>query len=142
MDWQITVIQADIRPVFWGLIRTPPEQREMAEINAAAGRLGTAMQIFDRHLAGRTFVVGDALTMGDIPIGCVCWRYLQLDIARPHLPHVTAYAQRLQARPGLPRARDAAAHLTPGAQAGRDGDHRRLARPAAFAQRLQQHDES
>ena len=99
MDWQITVIQADIRPVFWGLIRTPPEQRDMAEINAAAERLGTAMQIFDRHLAGRTFVVGDALTMGDIPIGCVCWRYLQLDIARPHLPHVTAYAQRLQARP-------------------------------------------
>ena len=99
MDWQITVVQPDIRPVFWGLIRTPPEQRDMAEINAAAGRLGVAMQIFDRHLAGRTFVVGDALTMGDIPIGCVCWRYLQLDIARPDLPHVTAYAERLQARP-------------------------------------------
>lgn len=99
MDWQITVIQHDIRPVFWGLIRTPPEQRDLTEINAAAERLGAAMRIFDRHLAGRMFVVGDALTMGDIPIGCVCWRYLQLDIARPDLPHVRAYAERLQARP-------------------------------------------
>ena len=27
MDWQLSVMGPSITPVFWGLIRTPPEQR-------------------------------------------------------------------------------------------------------------------
>ena len=70
----------------------------MAAITASAERLGQAMQILDRQLHGRPFVAGDRLTMGDVPVGCVCWRYANLDIARPALPAVDAYRQRLEAR--------------------------------------------
>lgn len=98
MDWQLTMLQPAISPVFWGLIRTPPERRDMAAITASAERLGQAMQILDRQLHGRPFVAGDRLTMGDVPVGCVCWRYANLDIARPALPAVDAYRQRLEAR--------------------------------------------
>ena len=98
MDWQLTTLQPAISPVFWGLIRTPPERRDMAAITASAERLGQAMQILDRQLHGRPFVAGDRLTMGDVPVGCVCWRYANLDIARPALPAVDAYRQRLEAR--------------------------------------------
>jgi glutathione S-transferase len=100
MDWQLTTLQPALRPVFLGLIRTPPERRDTAAIAAGAERLGQAMRILDGHLATRAFVAGDALTMGDIPVGCVCWRYANLDIARPDLPNVAAYRQRLEARPG------------------------------------------
>ena len=99
-------------PIFLGLIRTPPEKRDMALITASAERLGQAMTILDGHLATRPYVAGDALTMGDIPVGCVCWRYANLDIARPDLPNIAAYRARLEAARRLPRARDAAAGVT------------------------------
>ena len=98
MDWQITTLQPAVAPVFIGLIRTPPEKRDMALIQASAERLGQAMRILDEHLASRPFVAGDALTMGDIPVGCVCWRYSNLDIARPELPNILAYRARLESR--------------------------------------------
>ena len=98
MDWQLTTLQPAVTPIFWGLIRTPPEKRDMALINASAERLGQAMTILDGHLADRPFVAGDLLTMGDIPVGCVCWRYANLDVARPDLPNIAAYRQRLEGR--------------------------------------------
>ena len=100
MDWQLTTLQPAIGPIFLGLIRTPPEKRDMALITASAERLGQAMTILDAHLAKRPYVAGDALTMGDIPVGCVCWRYANLDIARPNLPNIAAYRERLEQRAG------------------------------------------
>ena len=100
MDWQLTIVQPAIFPVFHGLVRTPAEKRDMAAIEAGAQRLVAAMRILDAHLAGRAFVAGDALTMGDIPAGCACWRYANLAIERPDLPNILAYRARLEARPG------------------------------------------
>ncbi len=117
MDWQLTTLQPEVRPIFWGLIRTPAEKRDMALINASAERLGQAMSILDGHLADRPFVAGDTFTMGDIPVGCVCWRYANLDVARPDLPNIAAYRQRLEGRAGLPGKRDAA----PGVSVSRPG---------------------
>ena len=37
MDWQLSVVGPAITPVFWGLIRTPPEKRDLAAIDAAQG---------------------------------------------------------------------------------------------------------
>ena len=100
MDWQLTVVQPAIFPVFHGLIRTAPDKRDMAAIQAGAERLGEAMRILDAQLAGRPFLAGDTPTIGDIPIGCVCWRYYNLDVARPELPNVLAYRARLEERAG------------------------------------------
>jgi glutathione S-transferase len=100
MDWQLTTLQPAISPIFWGLIRTPPEKRDLGLIAASAERLGEAMTILDRHLTDRSFVAGDTLTMGDISVGCVCWRYANLDVSRPDLPNIAAYHERLEARPG------------------------------------------
>jgi glutathione S-transferase len=100
MDWQLTTLQPAITPIFWGLIRTPPEQRDLGLIAASAERLGQAMTILDRHLADRPFVAGDSLTMGDIPVGCACWRYANLDVPRPDLPNIAAYRTRLESRAG------------------------------------------
>lgn len=98
MDWMGNTLVADLTTVFWGLIRTPPEQRDMNAIKAAVGRLGANWKILDGHLAGRDYVAGERLTMGDIPVGAACYRYYQLAIDRPSLPHVDAWYQRLQAR--------------------------------------------
>ena len=98
MDWQLTTVQPGLQPVFWGLIRTAPDKRDMAAIRAGAERLSQAMTILDRHLADRAFIAGDTLTIGDIPVGVAAWRFFSLDIARPDLPHLATWYRRLQAR--------------------------------------------
>ena len=98
MDWKITSLQPDMTVVFWGLVRTPPEQRDTARIESAAERLGRTFAILDEHLAGRRFVAGDHLTMGDIPVGAACYRYHALPIKRPPLPDLESWYARLQDR--------------------------------------------
>jgi glutathione S-transferase len=43
--------------------------------------------------------MGDGLTLADIPAGTSLYRYFELDIKRPDLPHVAAWYERLQQRP-------------------------------------------
>ena len=99
MDWQQTTLLADMFVVFWGLIRTPEADRDMAAIEASAANLGGLWQRLEAHLENREYVAGDAFTMGDIPVGAACYRYLALDIARPELPATAAWYDRLVARP-------------------------------------------
>ncbi len=101
MDWQQTTIASDMFPVFWGLIRTPPEQRDMKAIVDAAERLGKSWATLDRHLAKHEFAGGASFTMGDIPVGCLYWRYANLPIARPALTNCDAWHKRLQSRPAF-----------------------------------------
>jgi len=43
--------------------------------------------------------MGDQFTLADIPVGTSLYRYFELDIERPLLPHVVAWYERLQQRP-------------------------------------------
>ncbi len=101
MDWQQTTISPDMFPVFWGLVRTPPEKRDTAAIKAAGERLSASWLLLERHLAGRPFVAGADFTMGDIPVGCAYSRYTKLDVAKPALTQCDAWHRRLQERPGF-----------------------------------------
>jgi glutathione S-transferase len=98
MDWQASTLLPDMTVVFWGLVRTPEAGRDHGAIEAAAKRLGPVWEILDQHLASRAFVAGDALTIGDIPVGAACYRYFGLAIARPRLPHVERWYGRLKER--------------------------------------------
>ena len=101
MDWAIATLGSDMRIVFWGLVRTPPEQRDSGAIEAAADRLGPLFGILDDHLGSRSFVAGGQLTMGDIPVGVACYRYHALPIKRPRLSALEAWYARLQERPAF-----------------------------------------
>ncbi len=103
MEWQMTTIQPQMHPVFWGLVRTPPDERDTAAIAAAAAQLGDTMGILDRHLAGRDYMLGDALTMADIPLGASTNRWYALDIERPDRPNLRAWYERLRARDAFER---------------------------------------
>ena len=98
MDWKITTVLPPLHICFWGLIRTPEADRDMPAITAATGELGEVWRILDDHLADRDFVVGDQLTMGDIPVGAAFYRYANLPLERPPFPHIEAWYERLKAR--------------------------------------------
>ena len=101
MDWQQTTLAPDMFPVFWGLVRTPPEKRDLGAIKAAGERLAASFALLDKHLSAREYVAGHELTMGDIPVGCAYWRYSKLDVPKPRLAACDAWHQRLQERPGF-----------------------------------------
>lgn len=97
MDWQLTSL-GGMTPIFWGLIRTPPEKRDMAAIETARKQMADVWAILDRHLKDRAFVAGDAFTVGDIPVGCMAYRWFNLAIERPEAPHLRAWYERLTTR--------------------------------------------
>lgn len=100
MEWASTSLYGDIiSVVFWGLIRTPVAERNNEAIKVSIKRAGERLGILDGHLAGRPYIVGDDFTMADLGVGILMYRYFSLDIARPRLPNVEAWYQRLKARP-------------------------------------------
>lgn len=101
MDWQLSAVVPAINPVFFGLIRTPPEKRDQAAIAAARDKLGGAMAILDGELGRTDFVAGDALTVGDIPVGIMTYRWYTLEIEREELPNLKRWYDRLTERPAF-----------------------------------------
>lgn len=101
MDWATSTIQPAITPVFWGLVRTPPEKRDLKAITEGVKKLNEAFQVLEQSLEGKDYVCGAAFSMGDIPVGVHVYRWKALDIQRPAFPNVEAYYRRLQQRPAF-----------------------------------------
>lgn len=98
MDWAFSFASA-FRPVFWGLIRTPPEKRDPKSIEDGRQKTAELARLVDEHLSGRAFLAGDRLTMGDIPLGCHIHLWFNVPVERPATPHLEAWFKRLSARP-------------------------------------------
>ena len=101
MDWQLGTVQPSLYPVFWGLVRAAPEHRDMATIEAAVERTGKLLGILDEQLDGRDYILGSALTVADIALGCVAHRWYAMDLAHPAHPHLRAWYARLRERPAF-----------------------------------------
>jgi glutathione S-transferase len=101
MDWQLTVAGPALTPVFWGLIRTPPEKRDAAAIEAGKVKTTAAMKILDAQLAKAAFVAGDTLSMGDIPVALVTYRFRRLVPERKGLDNLERWFTAIEQRPAF-----------------------------------------
>jgi glutathione S-transferase len=101
MDWQLTVAAPAITPVFWGLIRTPPEKRDHAAIEAGKVKTLAAMQILDAQLAKTAYVAGDVFSMGDIPTAAIVYRFRRLMPERPPLDNLERWFAGIEQRPAF-----------------------------------------
>jgi glutathione S-transferase len=101
MDWQLTIAAPAIFPVFWDLVRTPPEERDMPAIAAGKVKTTEAMAILDAQLGKTPFVAGDAFSMGDIPVGIIARRFRDLVPERPALEHLERWYAEIDARPAF-----------------------------------------
>jgi glutathione S-transferase len=99
MDWQLSALGIPMRDVFWGLIRTPPEERDPDLIEGGRRKAAVLWAMVDDYLDGRTYVAGDTPTIGDIPLGAFVHRWYALPIERPELSHLRAWYDRLSLRP-------------------------------------------
>ncbi len=103
MDYQIGTLWSAFKPAFLGLVRTPPEERDMARIEASLENTTQVLSILDAHLARGEYVAGADLTMGDVALGSTVYRWLNMEIERPPLPGLEAWYERLATRPAYQR---------------------------------------
>jgi glutathione S-transferase len=101
MDWQATVLWPAFRDAFWGLVRTPPEKRDEGIIAKSQKRTVELWRGLETQLGKTRLVVGDTLTMGDIPAGIAAYRCFSLGIERADLPNVARWYDGLTGRPGF-----------------------------------------
>lgn len=98
MDWQLTVVGPAIFQSFWGLIRTPEEKRDLAAIKTSQDKTSDAMVLLDKQLGKTEFVAGPAFSYGDIPVGVMCYRYVQLVPHRPSTPNLDRWYAAVSSR--------------------------------------------
>jgi glutathione S-transferase len=99
MDWQCATVGAVMRPLIITMYRTKPEDRDSETVERQMAEAGRLWAMLDAHLAGQDYVVGDALTMGDIPLGAYAWRWYSVDAERPELANLEAWYRHLCDRP-------------------------------------------
>ena len=87
--------------VFWPLIRIKAADRDMAALDQAVARANGLAGLFDRELAGKAFLGGDALSFADLAAGHILYRYYTLDFTRAKTPNLDAYYARLIERPAF-----------------------------------------
>jgi glutathione S-transferase len=101
MDWQLSVLALHQGTVLGGLIRTKPEDRNMAKIEASQRGWADGMAILDAHLADNEYVGGEAFTLADIPLGSIIHRWFNLDFEKPDMPHARRWYELISERPAV-----------------------------------------
>jgi glutathione S-transferase len=104
LDWTLSTLQPVDRPVFWALVRTPPEKRDMVQIQKDADAEAVQWRIIDARLATGRFIEGDAFTIADIALGAFARRWFGVEgITKPKLENLERWFAQIAARPGFVR---------------------------------------
>jgi glutathione S-transferase len=102
LDWTLSTLQPVDRPVFWALVRTAPEQRDMAAIQKDADAEAVQWRIVDDQLATRRFIEGDDFTIADIALGAYARRWFGVEgVTKPRLAHLERWFREFGSRPGF-----------------------------------------
>jgi glutathione S-transferase len=102
LDWTLSTLQPIERPVFWGLVRTPVEERDMVAIQKDADVAAAQWRIIDTQLAPRRFIEGDQFTLADLALGTYARRWFGVEgITKPALPHLERWFTQFAGRPGF-----------------------------------------
>ncbi|MDY0958697.1 glutathione S-transferase family protein [Sphingomonas sp. CFBP8993] len=97
MDWGFTWADA-IRPIFFQMMRTAPEQRDTALVARNVARAAGLSAILDDVLGQQEWLSGDAFGIGDIPVAAYANTWFQLPVERPSRPNLERWYAALQAR--------------------------------------------
>lgn len=98
MDWQIGSLSPAFRPLFIALVR---DQRALADVQTLVGSNAPLFKLLDSTLGANAFLCGAQLTLADIAIGPMVYRWYTLGLAQDDTPRLRAWFERLCARPGF-----------------------------------------
>ncbi len=98
MDWQQTTVHPAITPVFWNIIRTPASGPDQTAIDAGVQGMHTGLGMLNHQLSNKAYVLGDTISVADIPLGCAVYRWYAMPVEHGDFPHVKAWYDRLTER--------------------------------------------
>lgn len=102
LDWTLSTLQPVDRPVFWALVRTPVEKRDMAAIQKDVDAEAVVWRVAEDVLASRRFIEGDDFTIADIAIGAFARRWFGVEgVKKPKLPNLERWFSQFSSRPGF-----------------------------------------
>jgi len=98
MDWSQDGFDTAFMAVFWAHWRTPESDRDSRMVRLQLDRCRNYMPVLDHALTMSTFVAGNELSLADIPIGALMYRYANLDVTDDLLPNVARWYDALTQR--------------------------------------------
>jgi glutathione S-transferase len=102
LDWTLSTLQPVDRPVFWSLVRTPKEKRDMIAIQKDVDAEAVVWRIPERLLSTRRYIEGDQFTIADIAIGAFARRWFGVEgVSKPQLPNLERWFAEISKRPGF-----------------------------------------
>jgi len=102
LDWTLSTLQPVDRPVFWALVRTPPEKRDMVQVQKDADAEAVQWRIIDALVATRRFIEGDQFTIADIALGAFARRWFGVEgVSKLKLPNLERWFAQISERPGF-----------------------------------------
>jgi glutathione S-transferase len=101
LDWTLSAAFPAITPAFLGLIRTPADKRDMAAIAASQAKTTEMMTILDTQLAKTAYVAGETMSLADIGLGILVYRYWILVPDAPALKHLKHWYDGIAVRPAF-----------------------------------------
>jgi glutathione S-transferase len=98
LDCQQTQLNRPMGVVFWGMVRTKPEDRDGAALAQGVTDAGRVWAFLEAPLSRHPFIAGDALSIADIAWGVHVHRWFTMQIDRPAAPLLRAWYDRLLER--------------------------------------------
>ncbi|HCD7552929.1 TPA: glutathione S-transferase family protein [Citrobacter farmeri] len=101
MDWANQTLSPAHRVVLFGLVRTPPEQRDSAAIDAGAKRCDELFAILDAALANQPWFSGNEFGTGDIAVAPFVYNLFNVGLTWTPRQHLERWYQQLSERPAF-----------------------------------------
>lgn len=98
MDWGATALVPAM-----GKVRTSLKAGDSAGSEAAFKTLATHVALLDRHFQANAYLAGSSLTLADVALAPAIHRWFLVPLARPSLPALAAYRDRLASHDGYKR---------------------------------------
>jgi glutathione S-transferase len=99
MDWLLASVNTPYVAVFKEAKK--PTNERSADFAIQSADLVTQMKILDAHLAAKSWIALDRVTIAEIAVGPIMRRCLDFPIEKPALPELTRWQKAIDARPAF-----------------------------------------
>jgi glutathione S-transferase len=103
MDWQQTSLTPAGFAAFHGLVRTAPEKRDLAAIEASRLASEKRLAILDAHLADKEWLDGLAFGLAEFAVAPQIHRWFNMPVEGEARPHIARWLAAIMARPAAAR---------------------------------------
>ena len=101
MEWANSTLTPNHRKILMGYVRTPPEKRDNAAIEAAIKESETLFALMDNALAKQTWFSGEAFGLGDIAIAPFVYNMFNSGLTWQSHPNLERWYQQLTELPSF-----------------------------------------